>query len=125
MTDRDSGGTDVKNINRKDIIAQYKEREIIGCVFTIKNTLNNKLLLDASTDLQSVRNRFEFAQKTGSCINPKLQKDWSDNGNGVFVLEILEELRKGSSHTDACFKADVDFLKETWFDKLSKSEELY
>jgi len=115
----------VKNNIRKEILTQYKEREIIGCVYLIKNTLNNKLLLDASADLQSVRNRFEFAQKTGSCINPKLQKDWSEHGNGVFVLEILEELTKGSAQTDAGFRADVDFLKETWFDKLSKSEELY
>ena len=115
----------MKNDTRKEILAQYKEREKIGCVYLIKNTLNNKLLLDASTDLQSVGNRFEFAQKTGSCINPKLQKDWSEHGNGVFVLEVLEELKKGSSQTDAGFKADVDFLKETWLDKLSKSEEFY
>jgi len=115
----------VKKENKKEILAQYKEREIVGCVFIIKNTLNSKLLLDSSTDLQSVRNRFEFAQKTGSCINPKLQKDWSEHGNGVFVLEVLEELKKGSSQTDAGFKADVDFLKETWLDKLSKSEEFY
>ena len=115
----------MRNDIKKEILAQYKEREIIGCVFIIKNTLNNKLLLEASTDLQSVRNRFEFAHKTGSCINPKLQKDWSEHGSGAFVLEILEELKKGSSQTDAGFRADVDFLKETWFDKLSKSEELY
>ena len=115
----------MKKDNRKEILTQYKGREIIGCVFIIKNKHNNKLLLDASTDLQSVRNRFEFAQKTGSCINPKLQKDWSEHGNGVFELEILEELKKGNTQTDAGFKADVDFLKETWFDKISKSEELY
>ena len=115
----------MNNDKRKEILSQYKEREITGCVYLIRNTFNNKLLLDVSTDLQSVRNRFEFAQKTGSCINPKLQKDWSEHGNGVFVLEILEELTKGSAQTDACFKADVGFLKEAWFDKLSKSEELY
>ena len=115
----------MKNNTRKEILTQYKERDIIGCVYLIKNTLNNKLLLEASTDLQSVRNRFEFAQKTGSCINPKLQKDWSEHGNGVFVLEILEELAKGNAQTDAGFRADVDFLKEIWFDKLSISEELY
>jgi len=113
------------NEKKKEILAQYKEREVVGGVYIIRNTLNNKLLLDAASDLQSIRNRFDFALKTGSCVNPKLQKDWSEHGSGVFVLEILEELIKGNTQTDAQFKADVEFLKEVWLDKLPKTVEIY
>ena len=115
--------TDVPD--KKKILAQYKERERIGGVYLIRNTLNNKILLDAAADLQSIRNRFEFAQKTGSCVNPKLQKDWFEHGCGAFVLEVPEQLVKGNTQTDADFKADLEFLKEIWFDKLSVSEDFY
>ena len=109
---------------KKELIAQYKERETTGGVYIIRNTRNNKLLLDAATDIKIVRNRFEFAHKTGSCVNMKLQKDWAEHGSGSFVLEVLEELRKGETQTDKEFKADIDLLKEMWSEKL-KDEEMY
>ena len=113
------------NDEKKEILSRYKERKVTGGVYLIRNRRNDKLLLDAAADLQSIRNRFDFAQKTGSCVNPKLQKDWSEYGSGAFELEILEELTKDSAQTDAQFKTDVEFLKEIWLDKLSKTEELY
>ena len=109
---------------RKEILAQYKEREIIGGVYLVKNTIINKSLLDVTADLQSIKNRFEFAQKTGSCVYPKLQKDWSEFGHEAFVFEVLEELKKGDAQSDAGFKADIAFLKEIWLEKL-QNEELY
>ena len=112
------------NNRKKELQEQYKEREIIGGVYLIRNTLNNKLFLDASLDLQGSRNRFEFAQKTGSGLNMKLQKDWTEQGGSQFVFEVLEELKKGETQTQTEFKADVDLLKKLWLEKLS-GEELY
>lgn len=109
---------------KKELQALYKEREIVGGVYVIKNTLNNKLLLEADTDLQGSKNRFEFAQKTGSCVDMKLQKDWAAQGCGQFVFEVLEELKKSETQTAADFKADVALLKEIWLEKLS-GENLY
>ena len=112
------------NKTKKEMIAQYKEREIIGGVYAIKNTLNDKLLLGAVTDLQGTKNRFEFSQKTNSCVYMKLQKDWKEQGNGQFVFELLEELKKGKNQTESEFKADIELLKEIWSEKLS-NEDLY
>jgi hypothetical protein len=107
------------NNTKKEIIAQYKKREIIGGVYAIKNTLNNKLLLGAVTDLQGTVNRFEFSKKTGSCVDLKLQNDWNTQGGERFVFEILEELKKGETQTEAEFKADIDALKEMWLENLA------
>jgi len=107
---------------KKELQAQYKEREITGGVFAIKNTLNNKMLLAATTDMQASKNRFEFAQKTGSCVDMKLKNDWNTQGAGQFVLEILEELLKGDTQTDKEFKADVELLKELWLEKLADAD---
>jgi hypothetical protein len=107
---------------KKELQAQYKERKVIGGVYTIRNTSNNKLLLEAATDLQGSKNRFDFAKSTGSCVNTKLYADWAKQGSGDFVLEVLEELEKGETQTDKEFKADVDLLREMWLEKLSGSE---
>ena len=109
---------------KKELLAQYKEREVIGGVYVIKNTLNNKLLFGAATDLQGSKNRFEFSQKTGSCIDMKLKNDWNEQGGKQFVFEVLEELKKGENQTQAEFKADIDLLKDIWLEKLS-TENLY
>jgi len=112
--------SDVKS--KKELQAQYKEREIVGGVYVIKNTLSNKILLKAATNLQGSKNRFEFSQKTGSCVDMKLQKDWNKDGGEQFVFEVLEELKKGETQTSKEFKDDIDVLKEIWLEKLSDKD---
>lgn len=113
-----------ENKSNKELKMQYKERKVIGGVFIIRNALKHKSLLDATTDLHGSRNRFEFSQKTGSCFNLKLQKDWTGQGGGEFVFEVLEELEKGETQSDAEFKTDIEQLKEIWLEKL-EGESLY
>ena len=109
---------------RKELRSQYAEREIVGGVYAVRNTLNNKLLIDAATDLKGSKNRFEFARKTGSCVYIKLQQDWTKQGSDQFTFEVLEELKKGETQTQAEFRADIDLLRELWREKLS-AEDLY
>jgi hypothetical protein len=121
----DEGESSLKNhAARKELLENYKGRKKLGGIYIIKNTQNNKLLLDASTDLQGSKNRFEFAQKTGSCIDLKLQKDWDKQSGVGFVFEVLDELEKGEAQTDAEFSADIKLLKEIWLEKLA-GETLY
>ena len=101
------------------MLAQYKEREIIGGVYVIRNLSKNKLLLDAAQDINGSRNRFEFSVKTGSCVYMKLQNDWNEQKGEQFVFEILEELKKGETQSPAEFKADIELLKQIWLEKLS------
>ena len=108
--------------NKKEMQNRYKEREIVGGIYAIKNTQNNKVFLEAATDIRGIKNRFEFAQKTGSCIHVKLQSDWDKQGGGQFAFEILEELQKGDTQTAEGFKADLMLLKEMWLETLSGSE---
>jgi len=70
----------LKDENTKKVLkAQYSDREIIGGVFLIRNTISGKALLDSSVDIRGSKNRFEFAQMTGSCVNPKKDK-WGRSG---------------------------------------------
>ena len=110
------------NQTKKEMIAQYKEREVVGGVYAIKSTQNGKLLLLATTDMQGSKNRFAFAQSTDSCVDMKLRSDWNRQGGGAFVFESLEELKKGETQTAKEFKTDIDTLKELWLDKLADRE---
>ena len=108
--------------SKKELQNRYRERDIIGGVYAIRNTLNKKVFLDAAADLRGMRNRFEFARKTGSCIHVKLQSDWNDHGGEQFVFEVLEELQKGDTQTAEEFKADLMLLKKMWLENLSDAE---
>ena len=106
--------------SKKDLQAQYKEREIVGGVFIIKNTLKNKVYLDATLNLSAAKNRFELTSTMGSgVLNPKLQKDWSEQSGEGFVMEILDELKKSDTQTEDEFKADIKIIKQMWEEKLS------
>ena len=110
--------------SRKELRSRYMEREITGGVYAIKNKISNKLLVESTVDMQGVKNRFEFSQKTGNCIYHKLREDWAESGGGQFAFETLEELKKGDAQTQAEFMEDVALLKNMWLEKLS-SESLY
>jgi hypothetical protein len=109
---------------KKELIAKYKERKIIGGVYAIKNGVTGRSLLLSAQDLQGSKNRFEFAQKTGSCVHPKLKDDWEAYGGKAFSFEIFEELEKMETQTPDEFKEDIKVLAEIWLEKFD-SVELY
>jgi len=100
--------------------AAYKERKIIGGIYVIRNSDSDKILLDSAIDLQGRKNRFEFSQKTGSCIDLNLQKDWIAHGKEKFIFEVLEELEKGETQSMNEFKEDIEVLKLIWLEKLAQ-----
>jgi hypothetical protein len=101
------------------MLARYKEREIVGGVYAITNTLNNKVFLEATTDLHKSKNRFDFSKETGSCVHGKLQRDWDAQGGEQFEFEVLDELKKGETQTTEEFKDDIGTLKKMWLDKMA------
>ena len=110
----------MRDTNRKQQLqSQYKEREVIGGVFVIRNKSENRLFLDATTDLRGSKNRFAFSQQTGSCTYMALQKDWNELDSDQFVFEVLEELKKSETQTQEAFKSDLGVLKKIWLEKLS------
>ena len=110
--------------NRKELRDAYKERKDIGGICAIKNTVNGKLLILPVNNLHAYKNRFGFAQSTGSCVDDKLLQDWDKFGASSFDLEILEELEKMEDQTPKDFRDDLKTLKEIWLEKFD-SDNLY
>lgn len=109
----------MKSEDKKALTLAYKERKVIGGVYRIVNSVNSNMLLASTADLQGAQNRFDFAQKTGSCIHLKLQKDWAELGANAFQFEVLEELEKKEDQTPKEFKEDLKTLEEMWQEKLN------
>lgn len=81
-----------KKEERKQIVADYNDRKIIGGIYQIKNNVSNKFLFSSAVNLDSPKNAFDFATKTKTCIKPQLQSDFNAYGAESFSFETLEEL---------------------------------
>lgn len=97
---------------KKEIIKEYKERKLQGGVYKITNTVNGKYLINHSANLNSVKNQFQFAVKTGSTVDPRLRKDWEECGAQAFSLEILEELEQRPEQSQAEFMDELKTLEQ-------------
>jgi len=103
--------------SRKDIVREYKERQKPAGVFQVKNSVNGKVLLGSSLNLEGPLNLHKFMLSTGRHDNKTLQKEWNEYGADKFVFEILEEVKVT---TAANFNLDdeLTLLEQIWLEKL-------
>lgn len=97
---------------KKEMINAYKNREMVGGVCMLKNVESNKILLDATTDIQGSLNRFQFAKMTDSTLYSSTAEDWKTFGKEAFTYEVLEQIAKEETQTYEEFRKEVTLLKE-------------
>lgn len=115
------GGWEIA-MDRKALIREYKEsRRPIG-VFGVRNTVNGKSLVGASTDLPGMLNRQRFQLEAGIHPNRELQKDWNEFGPDAFAFEVLDTLPP-PEQPDYDPSDDLRALEALWLDKLSPFDE--
>ena len=108
---------------RKALSKAYRERRMLGGVYTITNRASGQYLLDHAADLASVRNRFAFAVTTNSAMHPKLRADWDALGADSFALDVREELEQGPEQSQAEFMDDLKALEQMVRASLDPSKE--
>lgn len=103
--------------SRKEIIRAYKERKKPAGVFQVKNTVNGKVLLGSSLNLEGVFNGHRFKLSAGRHPNGALQRDWDAYGPQSFVFETLEVIQEKE---DPNFNLDdeLTLLEQIWLEKL-------
>lgn len=102
---------------RKALIRAYKERQKPAGVFQVKNTVNGKVLLGSTLNLDGALNQHRFMLGHGSHYNRALQKDWRECGEGAFVFEILEVVEV-KDDPDFNLSNELALLEELWLEKL-------
>lgn len=90
---------------------------MVAGVFQVKNTVNGRILLGSSLNLQGPLNAHRFMLTIGSHRNRDLQKDWNEFGEDKFVFEILETVKiKDEPGFD--IKDELTLLEQIWIEKL-------
>jgi group I intron endonuclease len=78
----------------KALRQQYSQQKFRMGVFQIRNTVNRKIFLGSSVNLEAIWNRNRMELNLGSHRNEALQKDWKVFGENSFVFEILSEIKQ-------------------------------
>ena len=102
---------------RQDIKREYKERQKPAGVFQVKNTVNGKVFLGSSLNLEGPLNGHKFMLTIGQHRNRALQKEWNEYGPDKFVFEILETV-KVKDDPDFNLADELTLLEQIWLEKL-------
>lgn len=102
---------------KQDIKREYRERKKPAGVFQIRNTVNGKVLLGSSLNLEGPLNGHKFMLRIGNHRNAALQKEWDEFGESAFVFEILEVV-KVKDEPDFSLEDELTLLEQIWLEKL-------
>jgi hypothetical protein len=103
-------------MNRKEAIAEYKNRKTPRGTFSVRFADDGPAWVDATPDLEAAKNSLLFSLRNGLHINKGLQAEWNAHGEAAFRYEVLEKL-----DDDLAPMAWRDLLKDKrkeWLEKL-------
>jgi hypothetical protein len=102
---------------KKELKEEYKQMKFRMGVFQIRNTINNKIFIESSTDLVAIWNRQRFQLNFGNHHNTALQADWKEFGEDNFKYEILGEIEENERET-VNYNKEVKVLERLFMEDL-------
>jgi hypothetical protein len=104
---------------RKELTAEYLRTRRPAGVYAIRCAGSGKALIGTSVDLDSIRNRVEFARATNTAgaLDGRLRADFERFGGQAFSFEVLDVLDVAPETTEADLRADLDALLQLWREK--------
>jgi hypothetical protein len=105
-------------MDKKAAKLEYKLSHRPMGVFQIRNTKNDKVFIDSSTNIPGRINRYKFQLNAGMHPSTSLQTDWNEQGEATFAFETLEpvEPRDDPKYN---YGSDLEVLEDLWLEKLS------
>jgi hypothetical protein len=103
-------------MNRKEAIAEYKNRKTPRGTFVVRFADDGPAWVDATPDLYAAKNGLLFMLRNGMHSNEGLQAEWNARGESSFRYEVLEKLED-----DLAPMAWRDLLKDKkkeWVERL-------
>lgn len=107
----------MENRSKKDLKNNYLSRKIIGGVYLVKCSGNDRIWIKSTKDMKGLKNRFEFSIQVNSCPQADMYAEWNRYGAKSFSFTILEEIEKGDTQTEQEFNNDMGILLEIWIEK--------
>lgn len=112
----------MEKLSKKEIREQYKNRIVIGGVYSIKCNSSGRIWIKSTEDIAGQMNKFEFFVSTNLCPEPSMCSDWNQYGAKSFSFVVLENLEKGETQTDKEFADDIHILYDMWIEKQQREE---
>ncbi|MBU3092881.1 DUF2087 domain-containing protein [Clostridium sp. CF011] len=115
----------MRNINKKEIINNYKQQEIQMGIIQIYNTVNGYSNVNICTNLYKPFESIKFQLNLGRIKIKRLQEDWAAYGENAFEFKVVEKLKPNEVSTD---KEKVDDLKDLlnmWIESQGENLKLY
>ncbi|MCW5629156.1 MAG: GIY-YIG nuclease family protein [Rhodoferax sp.] len=91
----------------------YKQSFVPIGVYAIRNTVNQRVYVGGSRNLEGAMNRHRFELATGAHRNAALLADWKRYGADAFRFEVLDQVRQ-STDPDVDYDAELATLLELW-----------
>ncbi|MBP7274976.1 MAG: GIY-YIG nuclease family protein [Kiritimatiellae bacterium] len=113
----------MSDIDRKQLIREYKETPRPAGVYRVHNTVRGKTFIGSSTNLPGILNRHRFQLEHGSHMDHDLQRDWNELGPEAFEFEVLDTLAP-KKELDYDPTEDLAVLLDLWTDKIAATGEL-
>ena len=101
----------------KEIKREYKERKKPAGIFQVRNTVNGRVLLGSSMNLEGPLNRIKFELRMGLHKYAGLQKEWNELGPEAFAFEIVEVVKE-SDDLNFSLEDELTLLEQIWLDKV-------
>lgn len=112
-------------LDRKQLIREYKQTPRPAGLFVVRNESTSKWFLGATPDLPGMLNRQRFQLEMGSHPDKELQSDWDSLGAASFAIEVLDELDRSDDAAED-ISEDLAALKQAWLETLeSRGQALY
>jgi group I intron endonuclease len=100
----------------KQLKEAYKLKKFKIGVFQIRNTINGKIFVGSSVNLDAIWNRIKAELKLAGHRNEKLQQEWALYGEENFLFEILYEIEQKDSdkldYNKEAKKLEAMFIEE-------------
>jgi hypothetical protein len=106
---------------RKELRDEFKAIRFRAGIFQIRNTADNRRLLQASQDLDRAWNSDVFQLNAGLHGNKLLQNDWNRLGAAVFEFSLVDELKIRETAEPHELKKELNELLELHLSELKSA----
>jgi hypothetical protein len=107
---------------RKELTIAYQQTPRPMGVFRWTNTVNGKIYIAGSPNLDGAHNRDVFTLRMGVSRNKELQQEWNEYGEQAFIFEVLERI-KPKEDLKHNYTKEIQALERKWLDELQPYEE--
>lgn len=104
---------------RKELKEQYKNMKPDMGLFTIRSSFSDKCYIEGTQNLKGTINSTKFKLNSGIHPNKELQKEWKEQGESGFTIDILEKLKYDKDETKVKYDEELNILRLIWEERLT------